>query len=208
METKDFFSFGSNLSSAQVSAIELDNEPDETGTKISDCDHNKLVYGRFEGIDFPVIFKQVYRGKFKDILDTGWASLYLISEKLKKVLEDNTINGWKVFPIRLYDLNGSELNGYYGFSIVGHCEQPNYDQSKIIEKRTVPTGPLVQYFLGLSFDGWDSSDFFIPDKTRHIFITKKTAETLKKNKISNLRLENLAEMETNVRHILNRPGQK
>src|ERR1700722_12108165 len=89
MESKEFFDFGSKLSyaNAQVSAVELDIEPDETGTKIRD--HSKLIKGQFEGICFPVVFKQKYKGKFTDILDTGWANLYLISEKLKKLLEDS-----------------------------------------------------------------------------------------------------------------------
>lgn len=194
MNTREFFRLRSKLVSAnaQFSATGLNTDKNRVS------DHSKLIDGEYEGIDFPVIFKQRYKGKFTDILDTGWPGLYLISENLKKLLEDNGLTGWKVFPVRLFDLKGNEIDGYYGFSIIGHCGSVNYDQSKIMEERMVPHGPLVQYYKGISFDRWDGSDFFIPEKTGHLFITKKAAEILKKNKISNISLVNIADVETDV----------
>lgn len=199
MGSNFFFSFGGKLASAnaQVSAVGLEVNENRINY------HFKLVKGEFEGMAFPVVFQQQYKGKFNDILDTGSVSLYLISENMKKVLEDNELTGWKVFPIRLFDLKGNEMDGYYGFSIVGRCGRVSYDQSEIKEKRMVPQGPLFQYYKGISFDRWDSSDFFIPEKTAHIFITKKAAEILKKNKISNMSLVNLADLETDVDIIKN-----
>ncbi|MFM9709676.1 hypothetical protein, partial [Streptomyces galilaeus] len=86
-------------------------------------------------------FKQKQEGKFNDILDTGWANLFLISETLKTILENHKLTGWNVFPIKLYDLRGKEIDSYYGFSVVGHCGLTNYDAAEIVEKRKVPNGP-------------------------------------------------------------------
>ncbi len=202
MEIKNFFSFRSKYvsSAVQASAQVLDLEVDENSIKVND--HDKLIEGKYDEIDFPVIFKQEYGKNLKDILDTGWPSLYLISDKMKTILEENLLTGWKTFPIKLYDKHDCEIPQYYGFSVVGRCGPTNYENSDIIEKRKVPTGPLCQYYKGVSFDAWDGNDFFIPKNTMHIFITKKVAEVLRKNKITNIELTNLSEIEIDVRAVL------
>jgi hypothetical protein len=197
MKTGDFFSFGSKLASTNVQVSAVDLKTDENGIS----DHSKLIKGQCNGISFPIVFKQKREGKFNDILDTGWANLFLISENLKKILEDHKLTGWNVFPIKLHDLSGNEIDGYYGLSIVGHSGSTNYDASEIVEKRKVPNGPLSQYYKGLSFDMWDGSDFFTPDKTYQIFITKRAAEILKNHKITNLQTESLSKKETPVSHV-------
>ena len=164
-------------------------------------DHWNLIKGRYAEINFPVIFKQKYGKTLTDILDTGWPNLFLISDKMKAILEENKLTGWATFSIKLYDKAGNEIFGYHGFSITGQCGQVNYEKSEIIEKRKVPTGPTCQYYKGLSIDQLDGADFFTPDKTCQIFITKRAADVLKKNKITNMRLENLAEKETAVRYV-------
>lgn len=143
MEARFFFNFRSKLSSAnaRVAAIELDLEPDPNG--VMEDDHTKLIKGQYEGIHFPVVFKQKHKGKFNDVLDTEWPGLYLISEKFKKIAEENELTGWQVFPVRLYDLKRDEIFGYYGFSIVGQCGSVSYAQSEILEKRWVPHGPFT-----------------------------------------------------------------
>lgn len=198
MQTSEFFSFDSKSLTANtlICATELDLEPNPNRTM--EDDHSKLIEGQYDGIAFPVVFKQWRKGKFNDILDTGWVSLYLISENLKNVLEHNKLTGWQIFSIQLHDLKGNEVLGYYGLSIVGRSGRTNYDRSEILEKRWIPHGPLVQYYKGVSFDKWDGSDFFIPDKTHHIFITEKAAKILKKNQISNLILTNISDLEMDV----------
>lgn len=200
MKKNEFFNFGSKLSSANavVLAVNLDINKSSRNAFDKEHEHNKLIMGQYDGIDFPVIFKLIDRGKFNDILDTGWASLYLITRKLKSVLEHNNLSGWKSFPVKVYDVKGNEVSDYYGLSITGRCGATKYDQSEIIEKRLVPQGPLVRYYKGISFNDWDGSDFFIPDKTTYIFTEKTAADILKKNNISNMSLTDLADEETDI----------
>ena len=98
---------------------------------------------------------------------------------------------------------GSEVTGYHGFSITGRSGPVKYDKSAIIEKKLVPTGPLCKFYKGfdIEIDKWDTSDFFIPSKSRGTIITKKAADVLKKNKITNLRLENIADIEIDVTYV-------
>ena len=194
MKMEDFFDFGDEPVSSTIQVhssrlIEVKNGIDE---------HWNLVKGIYEGINFPVTFKQEYGKKLKDILGTGLVSLYLISDKFKNVLELNQLTGWKTFPIKLYDKKGNEINGYHGFSITGHCSGLSYKKSQIIEKRFVPNGPLCKYFKGTFIENWDGSDFFTPDKKFHTFITRNAAEAIQKNKLTNVYLENLAEIEVDV----------
>jgi hypothetical protein len=194
---KDFFEFGSKLVLSNVQAIPVGLKSDENNLS----DHWKLIKGQYGGINFPVIFKQKHGKKFNDILDTGWINLFLISDRMKKILEENKLAGWKTFSIKLYDKKENEIFGYQGFSVTGHCGPINYEKSEIIERRKVPTGPICKFYKGeyVNLDTWDRSDFFIPEGTCQILITKEVAEILKKHKITNMLLENLADKEINIR---------
>lgn len=191
MEMGDFFNFRSKgvLTTIQAYPIGLKRRENELN------DRWNLIKGKYEGIDFPVIFKQDSGKVFRDILDTGWPSFFLISDRMKVILEENLLTGWKTFPIKLYDKKESEIIGYHGFSIIGKSGPVTHEQSEIIEKRYVPTGPICRFYKGEYVDDWDGSDFFTPDKTYDIFITRKAADILTKNNITNMRLENLAEIE-------------
>lgn len=152
-------------------------------------DHWNLIKGNFEHIHFPVSFKQEYGKKLVDVLGTGWPSLYLISEKFKRILTKNQLIGWKVFPINLYDKKNNEIKGYHGLSITGRSGVIRYDKSKVIEKQKVAHGPVCKYYKGIIIDEWDGSDFFLSQKTYHIFTTKKAVDAIKQNSIANINLE-------------------
>lgn len=197
MNAKDFFDFRSQLLSSTVQAYAVGLEKGENGID----NHWNLIKGIYQGIKFPVIFKQECGEKLKDILDTGWPSLYLISDRLKTILEEDDITGWKAFPIELYDKKNNEISGYHGFSIIGQCSHTNYDNCEVIERRLVPHGPVCKFYKGVSIENWDGSDFFTPEETYETFITKKAADVLRRKKITNLRLINLADSETDVDHV-------
>ena len=194
---KDFFDFGSKLVLSNVQAIPIALKSDKNDLS----DHWKLIKGQYRGISFPVIFKQKHGKKINDIVDTGWVNLFLISDRMKKVLEENKLAGWKTFPIKLYDKKENEIFGYQGFSVTGRSGPINYEKSEIIERRKVPTGPICKFYKGehVNLDTWDRSDFFIPEGTCQILITEEVAEILKKHKITNMLLENLADKEINIR---------
>jgi hypothetical protein len=188
MESNNLYYFNSKqvLSNFRAGPIDL---------KIDDIN---LIEGNYTKISFPIIFKQSDGKKMCDILDTGFLSLFLISDRMKAILEENKLTGWKVYPIKLYDKKNNEIFGYSGFSITGRCSPPSYAESEIIEKQYVPTGPICKLYKGMTINNWDGSDFVLPQGRLRIIINKKAADILKKNKITNVDLENLAEYETTV----------
>ncbi|MGH2613024.1 MAG: hypothetical protein ACRDFB_08270 [Rhabdochlamydiaceae bacterium] len=194
MQMEDFFDFGSKLVSSTVQAHAAGLK---TGENDID-DHWNLVKGNYKGIHFPITFKQAYGKKLTDILDTGWPCLYLISDRMKSILEENGLSGWQTFSIKLYDKKENEISGYQGFSLTGCCGPTVYKKSTIFEKKLVPTGPVCKFYKGIFIDSWDGSDFFTPKGTYHTLITKKAADILKKSKLTNVRLENLADREIDV----------
>jgi hypothetical protein len=196
MNIKNFYSIESKLLSSTVQVHSVGLETVSTKDDLASEWH--LILGNYSGFSFPVVFKQKYGKKLEDILDTGWPSLYLISDKMRTVLQENSLTGWKIFTIKVLDTKGQEIKGYHGLSIVGRCGPIDYNKSEVIEKRLVPNGPLSKYYKGLhvGLDNWDSSDFFLPEKNFGIIITQRAAELIKKYKLTNIRLENLEEIET------------
>ncbi|MDE3045855.1 MAG: hypothetical protein KGJ02_04340 [Verrucomicrobiota bacterium] len=198
MKIKDFFSFSTKIFSSAILAkpVNLKNLTPTTG-RLGDA--RKLVTNHYEDIDFPVVFQEVEGKKWADLLDTGWTSLYLISENMKKILKDNNLTGWDTFDIKILDKKNNEVPGYSGFSVDGRCGKVDYKKCEIIQKRLVSTGPLVRIYKGLhiGLEEWDGTDFFLPEGTLEIIITSKAANVFKKNKLTNLYLKNLSEIETN-----------
>lgn len=208
MNIKEFYTLRSKLSSTTVQAHPVglkEFNPIDPNKKYL-YDEQKLIQGDYSGISFPVVFKQKYGDKLQDILDTGWAGLYLISDKMKSVLEENGLTGWKIFAVKVLDKKGKEIQGYYGLSITGKCGKIDYNKSEIIEKRLVPNGPLGKYYKGLQvgLDKWDGCDFFLPEKYFGTIMTNKAAVVLKMNKITNIRLESLSDIEIPEFAILSR----
>lgn len=199
MSNKDFYMLGSKLLSSTLQAHprglrEFSNiEPNASYV----FDEDRLSLGDYSEISFPVSFQQEYGSQYHDILDTGHANLYLVSNRLKETLEENEITGWKTFPISLKDRNNREIEGYSGFSVVGRCGFLDFDKSTVIEKKLVKDGVVGKYYKGLYFEleEWDGSDIFVPKGTRYFFTNKKTMNILKKAKISNLKFQYINEIE-------------
>ena len=202
MGINDFFTLDSKLLSSTFQARPINLKRD-VDNNFQEWD---LIKGNYAEIDFPVIFTQDHGKKLTDILDTGWPGLFLISDRLKKILEENKLVGWKTFPIKVYDKKKNEILGYHGFSITGRCGPIDYKKAEICERQSVPTRPFYKVYKGLyvGLDKWDRSDFFIPNESMFFIVTNKAAEILQKNKVTNLVLKNLSNVEMDVRDVLNK----
>ncbi len=197
MKEHTFFDFGSELLSTafQVSAVELDKKP--FGNNLSNFERPKLSYGIYENISFPVVFKHEDGKKMCDIINTGWAGLYLISDKLRDLLTEHNLSGWQTFPVKIYDKKDNEINGYHGFSVLGRSGTIDYSNCTFTEKRFVPTGPICKYYKGATInpEEWDGHDFFRPRGSLHTLTTEKVYKVLTKIKLSNIEFEKLDDIE-------------
>ena len=170
---------------------------------------DRLLFGDYEGFNFPLVFKHNNQHKPLDILDTGTVSLYLVSERMINILEENELTGWKKFPIKLIDKKNKEIFGYCGFSVVGRCGRIEYNTSREYYEEIYEGGPLDIYYIGEYFDvgTWDGSDFFISKGQLRTLVTQKVVNVLKKHQLSNLKFTNLNDSkisQSDVRYSLER----
>ena len=141
--------------------------------------HDQLVFSDQYPcyIQFPVVFHRIDGKRMRDLLDMRYTgSHFLISERLKSILEENQFTGWKSYPIELYDKKGNPVSGYSGFSVTGHGGRVYYPFNKGWDSVGID-------YLGWNPAGWDGSDFFGLDNTRQRLVTEKVMHVLKKNRV-------------------------
>ena len=95
----------------------------------------KLLKGEYSTFKEKLNFKHKYGKDFKDILGTGYPSLYLISDRLKSLFEENKITGYKCYTIGILKKDGAEYSGYWGFSVTGRCGLLKFDSNNSIVKK-------------------------------------------------------------------------
>lgn len=186
---EDFYEFSSNFSATKYHAYLIgENSVKDAEKKLLTCD--------FEWVKPPLLFRHERQHKAFDVLVSGAPYFFLISTRLKTVLEENKLTGWKTIQIKLFDKNDDEITGYYGFCISGRCGPVDFSKCTVVKRKYVESGPIVKDYIGLpiGLDQWDGSDFFLPARRLSTIITPKAADVLLKNKVSNLALTSLADI--------------
>lgn len=148
------------------------------------CFYSKLILGDYKDIQFPVVYNEIKGGssgkKMRDILDTRYHPLYLISDRFKNILEESGIIGWKSYPIALFDKKGNPVEGYSGFSISGRAgKMQKFDQPPL--EYGYSANARGYYF---DIETWDGSDLFNTEGTWFILATERFIRVLVKNKIT------------------------
>ena len=146
--------------------------------------YSKLILGNYKDVQFPVVFYELKGGssgkRMRDILDTRYPPLYLISDRFKVILEESGITGWKSYPIALFDKKGNPVNGYNGFSITGRAgKMQKYDQLPLECGYSVDADGY--YF---DINTWDGSDLFNTEGSWHIIASERFIKVLVDNKIT------------------------
>ncbi len=189
MNYSNFFYLGSDYKKGclQVTAKEIKDEI-------------PYVYGEAR-INSPIIFEHYMGGKNYDLLETGWGSLYLLSEKVISAFEKSDINGWKKYPAKVYDKKMNIIKGYSILAITGRCGPIDDSLSKLTWKDPpVPEGSRYQVKKGLYFDlsSWDGNDIFIPKNSLYIIITKKVRDLLLQLEATNFNIKPISEIESDI----------
>ena len=206
VELSEIYEFGSRLTRGEVEfdAMEEWNWScsAETFKRLGGRIENReyldamLTMGSYEGISFPLEFRHKCGKRYYDILHIGYASLFLVSDRFLEVLETNHFTGWKSYPVRLFEKNGTEVFGYNGFSVTGKAGKIDWEKSEVVQ---IP-GPIDEtitypYYKGIPIDmsKWDGSDIFMAEGCRFYFSTEKVYKVLKKAKITNIEFERTTE---------------
>ena len=143
---------------------------------------DQLAFGDHypEYIQFPIVFYQEDGKRMRDVLDMRYVGFFVISDRMKLVLEENGFTGWKTYPVRLYDKKKNLISGYSGFTVTGKGGRVYY-----------PLNEAWDPVYGWNPACWDGSDFFHFENTRHIIITERVMKVLKKHKIDAIDMEPL-----------------
>jgi len=152
----------------------------ESGRQI----HHQLLYGDENGsypdyIQFPVVFRHEEGKKMRDMLDMRFdGNCFLISDRMKLLMEKNLITGWKNYPVLIYDKKGNVVEGYHGFTVTGmggnmrFLKSPNQILSSDSHK-----------YCQWEQKQWDGSDIF-RIRPNYLIVTKRTMLLFKENKIT------------------------
>ncbi len=161
-------------------AINNDLHGPESGRDI----HHQLLYGDDQGhypeyIHFPVIYIHEEGKKMRDMLDMRFdGHCFLISDRMKRLMEDNYITGWKSFPVVIYEKNKNEVTGYHGFTVTGRGGEIDY----LMPPSQIPYGESSKY-CRWSQEQWDGSDIF-RISPNYLIVTRRTMLLFKEHRIT------------------------
>lgn len=158
-----------------------------------------LFHGRLK-LDTPLGLGAYMGGQVTDFLWSSLIPLVCISERVKEILQMNTITGWATYPVEVFDRKGVFLPGYHGFAVTGGECRRDRSRSQIFTRQVVPEGKPQKVYKGLYFheEDCDGSDIFWVRSFGGTVVTEKVQKIFKQSKITNARLTPLPEIELNV----------
>ena len=149
----------------------------------------------------PVSFIETSGVSPRDIIGTGHAALFLVSERFVAVLRGQPFTGWSTFGVLITRKDGSRVEGYYGFTVTGRCGALDFSKSEsmILPPRT-PRGQSVAGRRGMYFEpsSWDGSDIFCPLNTGHVLVLESVRNAIRGAHLTNVALERASEIESIV----------
>lgn len=187
-----FFVLASKLASKTL-LVSPKSLPAALGTETVGAISN-LRRGLLAELEEPVTFHHKTGTRADDLLDTGFVSLYLISNKFRDILDGANVCGWQPFAAMIQLKNGSRLDGYCGLSITGKCEGMGPNNLQYIFSSDHKPGHAKEYYTGVNVTGWDGSDLFLPEDKECILVTEKVATLLHSAKLTNVLLLPLKEI--------------
>ncbi len=175
--------------------------------QISDADTRNAVWARTieKGVDLtkgiaPSTAFYIKKGSvWYDVLSTGFAGIYLFSEKVRMIISNYKITGCSFIPVIIDTGNGEKRFDYYFLTVIGKCGEIDNSLSQKTEV-TYKSGKTGYQYKGVIFDlaTWDGSDFFSPSNRISTIITERTKMILDQNGISNIEYMPIGEIMRDV----------
>jgi len=146
--------------------------------------------------DTPLNFNVQLGTRFADLLGTGYAGIYLVSERFAAALSQSQFTGWRILQAAILQPD-NKLNSSYGLlSVLGRCGVIDANKSRVVSLPSKsPTGQSLFRF-GYHFDyaSWDGTDIFLPQGTRLTFLTDRVRVALEQANLDNVVLTNINEV--------------
>ncbi len=141
-------------------------------------DSRSLLSAEYRGaLPLPAAVGQ--RGRLGDLVGTFWATVYLVSDRFKEVLEGAALSGWTTFPVAPRERLES---GLWLLGVTGRCG-PVYGVDGVARAGLDPVG---QY---LDPDEWDGADVFLPRNRNVVLLTPEAGRVLGRARLMNVDLE-------------------
>jgi hypothetical protein len=150
-------------------------------------------------LDQPLELKATAGGEATDFLWSQFTGITCISQRVADLLREHAVTGWSTYPVTVRGRKGEIIPGYSGLSFIGRAGDWDRSRSQIVMwPPPTPTGKAVEAYRGIFFDerSWDGSDVFLGGGTR--VVTRKVRDIFKREKVSNVRLTPLPEVEVEV----------
>ena len=147
----------------------------------------------------PVVMRRIGGSAQADLLETDWATLLLVSDRLVALLRAASATGWCLFPVDLRAQGDRPVDGYHGLGITGWAGpiKPELGRDVVLPP-PVPDGNPVPGTRGWCFEPgtWDGSDVFTPQGAGAFCVTADLAEILRGSGLTGLSLTRMSEIET------------
>ena len=159
----------------------------------------QLFKGDFEP-SIPLTLGAYQGGQLADFLWSGLIPVVCISSRVVQSFLSTSITGWRTYPVKVLGRDKEPLGEYYGLSVTGKECKRDYSRGEIITKTPINgSRKSSKVHKGLYFDmkEWDGSDMFSINK-HGIVITEKLRNLLVRDKVTNVKLTLLPEVELDV----------
>ncbi|TPN89201.1 hypothetical protein [Aquimarina algicola] len=143
--------------------------------------------------------------KLYDIVWTTNAFPLIVSERVIRIFEKNSVTGWETYDVNVLTKKDELINEkFFGLIITGRCGYRSYANSSIImDKIGITMEPHVK---GLYFKDnfWDGSDLFMCNPNEngqsnmYRFCTERVAKLLNKEKVKNIAFDKVSDITMSI----------
>lgn len=140
-----------------------------------------------------------------DFVGTTYASIVLISSRVRLLLSDHGMTGWRTCPVELRDRQKQIVPDYHLLQVSGRCGPRDKSKSERVFEvpgtehgRPLKGLPPSWSWKGYYFDPetWDRSDVFMPEGTTRTIVTRRVKELFERERVTNVKFMPLAEVRT------------
>ena len=146
--------------------------------------------------------------KLCDFIGTGFATVYLVSQRVVDLLEEHSLTGWRTFKVSVTDRQKKPISGIHGLQVHGRCGPIDTSKSPRFVGFGVNGVTKFLKYRGWLFDveSWDGSDIFVPESEDgsicgQYFVTQRLKDIFEKAKVSNVKFRRITEIEVTLHEI-------
>jgi len=128
----------------------------------------------------PLKARVLKHGRIGDLFGTGWATLHVISERFRQLLDLNQLTGSRALPVEIIDYVLDMP--VYLLAVTGRCGS-EYGSGGRYRPGLPPFGMFLDPLE------WDGSDLFTPTNSGVVLFGARAANVVRRARLRNVQLE-------------------